>query len=91
MSMYCSTEKMKKITDAMIKILLRDVLVLIENYKVMYFFNSLSSMLKELRVWLKNKHFITSQKSQKKKSICCDLRKNKRLGKIFRGISAIFS
>ncbi len=50
-------EKMKKIVNALVIILLLDVEELIKSYKVMYFFHDLCSVLKALRMWLRNKHF----------------------------------
>ncbi len=43
------------------KIVLWDIVIFINSYKVVYFFHDLSSILKGLHIWLKNKHFITQK------------------------------
>ncbi len=44
--------------SSIVNILSLDVVVLIESYKMMYFFRGLSFILKGLHISLKNKHFI---------------------------------
>ncbi len=51
------TCKMEKIIDAILEILSQDVIVIIINCNMLYTFLGLFYILKELRIWLKNKNF----------------------------------